>query len=41
VAARRKQFSELLSGWQSAGDADTEAALERMARALVAEMPAA
>jgi EmrB/QacA subfamily drug resistance transporter len=41
VAARRKQFSELLSGWRSAGDADTEAALERMACALVAEMPAA
>jgi MFS family permease len=40
VAARRTQFSELLSGWRSAGDADTEAALERMARALVAQMPA-
>ena len=39
VAARRKQFGELLSGWQSANEADTEAALERMARALVAEMP--
>ncbi len=40
VAARRKQFGELLSGWPSAGDADTEAALEKMASALVAEMPA-
>jgi DNA-binding MarR family transcriptional regulator len=40
VAARREQFSELLDGWQSAGDVDTEAALERMATALVAEMPA-
>jgi DNA-binding MarR family transcriptional regulator len=40
VAARREQFTELLQGWRSAGDADTEAALERMAVALVAEMPA-
>jgi EmrB/QacA subfamily drug resistance transporter len=40
VAARREQFTELLRGWQSAGDADTEAALQRMAVALVAEMPA-
>jgi EmrB/QacA subfamily drug resistance transporter len=40
VAARRQQFGELLAGWRSAGDADIEAALERMARALVAEIPA-
>jgi EmrB/QacA subfamily drug resistance transporter len=40
VAARREQFTELLQGWQSAGDADTETALQRMAGALVAEMPA-
>jgi EmrB/QacA subfamily drug resistance transporter len=40
VAARREQFTELLQGWQSAGDVDTEAALQRMAGALVAEMPA-
>ena len=40
IAARRAQLSELLTGWRSAGDADTEAALESMASALVAEMPA-
>jgi EmrB/QacA subfamily drug resistance transporter len=40
IAARREQFTALLRGWRSAGDADTEAALERMAGALVAEMPA-
>ena len=40
ISACREQFTELLHGWRSAGDADTEAALERMAHALVAEMPA-
>jgi EmrB/QacA subfamily drug resistance transporter len=40
IAARREQLCELLKNWQSAGDADTEAALQSMASALVAEMPA-
>jgi EmrB/QacA subfamily drug resistance transporter len=40
VAAGREQFTKLLDGWSSAGDVDTAAALERMAGALVAEMPA-
>jgi MFS family permease len=40
IRARRDQLCKLLEGWPSAGDADTEAALERMAVALVAEMPA-
>ena len=40
VRARRDQLCKLLEGWRSAGDADTEAALQRMAVALVAEMPA-
>jgi EmrB/QacA subfamily drug resistance transporter len=39
IAARREQLRELLEGWAAADDADTEAALETMARALVAEMP--
>ena len=39
VAARRDQLRELLEGWPAAGDADTEQALEKMARALVAQMP--
>jgi EmrB/QacA subfamily drug resistance transporter len=40
IRARRDQLCKLLEGWRSAGDADTEAALQRMAGALVAEMPA-
>jgi EmrB/QacA subfamily drug resistance transporter len=39
VSARRDQLCELLDGWPSAGDADTEGALEQLAAALVAEMP--
>jgi DNA-binding MarR family transcriptional regulator len=40
IRARRDQLCKLLEGWRSAGDADTEAALERMAGALIAEIPA-
>jgi DNA-binding MarR family transcriptional regulator len=40
IRARRDQLCKLLDGWRSAGDADTEAALERMAGALIAEIPA-
>ncbi len=39
IAARRDQLCELLEGWPAADDSDTEQALERMARALVAQMP--
>jgi len=40
ISARRVQLTDLLEGWRAADDADTEQALGRMARALVAEMPA-
>jgi EmrB/QacA subfamily drug resistance transporter len=39
VESRRDLLCELLRGWPAASDADTEQALERMARALVASMP--
>ena len=40
ISARRDQLRDLLAGWPAADDADTEQALEKMARALVAQMPA-
>jgi EmrB/QacA subfamily drug resistance transporter len=39
IAARRDLLRELLEGWPAASDSDTEQALDRMARALVASMP--
>ena len=39
IAARTEQLCGLLDGWSAADEAELEAALGRMARALVAEMP--
>jgi DNA-binding MarR family transcriptional regulator len=41
VAARRAQLCDLLDGWEPDDHADLSAAVDKLARALVAEMPAA
>jgi DNA-binding MarR family transcriptional regulator len=40
IAARRAQLCELLAGWEPDEDAELSAAVDRLARALTAEMPA-
>jgi DNA-binding MarR family transcriptional regulator len=40
IAARRAELQERLGGWSAETDTDLDAALERLARAMVAEIPA-
>ena len=39
IAARRQQLCDLLDGWDPDSDDEFGAVLDRLARALVAEMP--